>query len=66
MKNILRQVRFERRETQSQLAVATGIARKTIYNIEYENHPPSRGVMTKLEAHYGQRIFFFDDEEAKK
>ena len=48
MKNILRQLRKERRLTQDELAKALGVSRQTINAIENEKYNPTLELAMKL------------------
>jgi len=59
MKNKLRTIRKQHRQTQAELAEAVGISRQTIINIEYHNQMPSLGTLKKIEQYYGETVFEF-------
>ncbi len=65
MKNRVRELRTERRWSQSDLAERLGVSRQTVYAIEAEKYDPSLPLAFKIARLFATRIEqVFDDDGA--
>ena len=62
MKNNLKKIRRQNRQTQIELAFAIGVTPQTIIALERNHRPPSLRVARSLEDYYGVTIFFDEGE----
>lgn len=66
MKNLLEQLRKERKINQEELAAALGVSRQTIGSIENGRYNPSILLACKIVRYFGrsiEEIFIYEEEE---